>query len=107
MGKNKSYRGAACVCCIGCICQAVAANLPPLFFVIFSKIYNLNVSELAVIVLCGFAAQIVSDAFAGMFCDKIGDKNFRNNCAYFYFLWLAFTWGSSGIRLRRFLFIRV
>lgn len=74
MGKNKSYRGAACVCCIGCICQAVAANLPPLFFVIFSKIYNLNVSELAVIVLCGFAAQIVSDAFAGMFCDKIGAK---------------------------------
>lgn len=44
------------------------------FFVIFSKIYNLNVSELAVIVLCGFAAQIVSDAFAGMFCDKIGAK---------------------------------
>lgn len=48
--------------------------MPPLFFVIFSKIYNLNVSELAVIVLCGFAAQIVSDAFAGMFCDKIGAK---------------------------------
>ena len=74
MKNIKTYRGAACACCIGCICQAVAANLTPLFFVIFSEIYNLSVSDLAVIVLCGFMAQMVSDTFAGMFCDKIGAK---------------------------------
>ena len=38
------------------------------------EIYNLSVSDLAVIVLCGFMAQMVSDTFAGMFCDKIGAK---------------------------------
>lgn len=77
------------------------------FFVIFSKIYNLNVSELAVIVLCGFAAQIVSDAFAGMFCDKIGAKISGIIAHIFIFSGLLLLGGSSGIRLRKILFIRV
>ena len=64
-------------CFTGYVSQAITVNLAPLLFVIFSESFKLSLSFIALIPLLTFLIQIVIDAAAVWFIEKV---NFRLLC---------------------------
>ncbi len=56
-----SYNLTRRACYVSYIVQAITINLAPLFFVIFSKKFNLSTSELGALVLFNFSVQLALD----------------------------------------------
>lgn len=67
-----NYRSTIWACYIGYITQAIAVNLPPLFFVIFRESYGISYSFLATLILITFVVQIAVDAIMVKLTVKLG-----------------------------------
>jgi len=57
---------------LGYITQALIVNLPPILFVIFKDKFNLTYTMLGSLVMVNFVTQLITDALAIKFVDKIG-----------------------------------
>ena len=57
---------------MGYITQALIVNLPPILFVIFKDKFNLTYTMLGSLVMVNFVTQLITDALAIKFVDKIG-----------------------------------
>ena len=72
--EKKNYKSTLHACYLGYITQALIVNLPPLLFVVFREKFGLSYSELGFLVVVIFVTQLVVDALAIMFVDKIGQR---------------------------------
>jgi Fucose permease len=72
--KNKNYKSTLYACYLGYITQALIVNLPPLLFVVFKDKFGLSYTELGFLVVVIFVTQLIVDALAIMFVDKIGQR---------------------------------
>lgn len=68
----KNYKHTVFACYIGYITQAIANNFAPLLFITFNKSFNLPLSKVGLLVSINFFTQILVDAAASKFVDKIG-----------------------------------
>ena len=69
-----NYKSTLYACYLGYITQALIVNLPPILFVIFKDKFGLSYTMLGSIVLVIFITQLVTDAFAAKFADKLGHR---------------------------------
>ena len=67
-----NYDATRRACYVGYVTQAIINNLPPLFFVIFSRDYGLDIARLGGLVLANFMLQLVVDLLAVRYVDRIG-----------------------------------
>jgi MFS family permease len=56
------------------IAQAVVNNFLPLLFITFTQTFGINLEELSVLISANFFIQLLVDAFAGRYVDRIGYK---------------------------------
>ena len=59
-------------CYIGYITQAIVANFFPLLLLVFHSEFGISLSRLTLLITVNFAMQLVIDALASRFADKIG-----------------------------------
>lgn len=57
---------------MGYITQAIVNNLPPLLFVTFQKEFSISVGQLGMLVSMNFFVQMLVDALAARYVDRIG-----------------------------------
>jgi fucose permease len=69
-----NYKSTLHACYLGYITQALIVNLPPLLFVIFREKFGLSYTMLGSLVFIGFVTQLIVDALAIKFVDKIGHR---------------------------------
>lgn len=69
-----NYKGTLYACYLGYITQALIVNLPPILFVIFRDKFGLTYTMLGSLVMVIFVTQLVTDALAIKFVDKIGQR---------------------------------
>lgn len=72
--KNSDYRLTVYACFNGYIAQAVVNNFLPLLFVTFTTTFGINLEELSILISLNFFLQLLMDAFAGKYVDRIGYK---------------------------------
>ena len=72
--QTVNYKGTLHACYLGYITQALIVNLPPLLFVVFREKFGLSYTMLGSLVLVGFITQLIVDALAIRFVDKIGQR---------------------------------
>lgn len=70
--SQPNYKSTLRACCLGYVTQAAVVNLAPLFFVIFQQRYGLSFTMIGSLVLFNFVVQLVVDAVAIKFVDRIG-----------------------------------
>ena len=70
--EKTNYKSTLHACYLGYITQALIVNLPPLLFVVFSDKFGLSNSQLGLLVVANFMTQLVVDALAVLFVDRIG-----------------------------------
>jgi len=68
MNHNRTIRA----CYLAYLSQAVIVNLPPLLFALLSEHYGLNLERLGRLVLINFITQLVVDALAARYADRVG-----------------------------------
>lgn len=56
----------------GYITQAIINNLAPLLFIIFTKEFDINLSEITLIITINFLTQLIVDSIAAIYVDRIG-----------------------------------
>lgn len=66
------YKHTALACYFGMISQAIVNNLAPLLFIIFKERFQLSDEQLGRLILFNFGTQIIADALAARYCDRIG-----------------------------------
>lgn len=71
MIKN-NYKATILASFLGYITQAIMLNFPPLLFFMFHTEMGLSNSELSVLITCNFVTELIVDALASKFADKIG-----------------------------------
>ncbi len=59
-------------CYLGYVTQAIVNNLAPLLFVVFQDRFEISLSMIGTLIFINFGAQLVVDALAVKFVDKIG-----------------------------------
>ena len=69
-----NYKSTLHACYLGYITQALIVNLPPLLFVIFQDKFKLSFTMLGSLVAVVFVIQLIVDALAIKFVDKIGHR---------------------------------
>lgn len=69
-----NYKSTLHACYLGYITQALIVNLPPLLFVVFREKFGLSYTMLGSLVLVGFITQLIVDALAVKFVDKVGQR---------------------------------
>ena len=69
-----NYKSTLHACYLGYITQALIVNLPPILFVIFKDEFGLTYTMLGSLVMALFVTQLVTDALAIKFVDKIGQR---------------------------------
>lgn len=69
-----NYKSTLHACYLGYITQALIVNLPPLLFVVFRSKFGLSYTMLGSLVMIIFVTQIIVDALAIKFVDKIGQR---------------------------------
>ena len=67
-----NYKSTLRACCFGYITQALIVNLPPILFVVFREKFGLSYTMLGSLVMILFVTQLITDALAIRFVDKIG-----------------------------------
>ncbi len=72
--KSPNYKSTLYACYLGYITQALIVNLPPLLFVVFKDKFGLSFTMLGSLVVVIFITQLVVDALAIKFVDKIGHR---------------------------------
>jgi MFS family permease len=68
------YKSTLHACYLGYITQALIVNLPPLLFVVFRDKFGLSYTMLGSVVMLIFITQLIVDALAIKFVDKIGQR---------------------------------
>lgn len=71
---NRKYKRTLYASYIGYITQAIVNNLAPLLFVTFQREYEISVAQIGFLVTYNFFAQIIVDAVAAKYVEKIGYK---------------------------------
>ena len=71
---NVNYKSTLYACYLGYITQALIVNLPPLLFVVFKEKFGLSYTMLGNLVVVIFITQLVVDALAIRYVDKIGHR---------------------------------
>ncbi len=69
-----NYKSTLHACYLGYITQALIVNLPPLLFVVFQGKFGLNYTMLGSLVVTIFVTQLIVDALAIKFVDKVGQR---------------------------------
>ena len=72
--ETKNYKSTLHACYLGYITQALIVNLPPLLFVVFKDKFGLSYAKLGFLVVVIFVTQLIVDALAILFVDKIGQR---------------------------------
>jgi len=72
--NNTNYKSTLYACYLGYITQALIVNLPPILFVVFKDKFGLNYTMLGSLVMVLFVTQLITDALAIKFVDKIGQR---------------------------------
>lgn len=72
--KASDYRLTVYACFNGYIAQAVVNNFLPLLFITFTTTFGINFEELSILISLNFFLQLLMDAFAGKYVDRIGYK---------------------------------
>lgn len=72
--QNVNYKSTLYACYLGYTTQALIVNLPPLLFVVFRDRFGLSYTMLGSLVVVIFITQLVVDALAIKFVDKIGHR---------------------------------
>jgi fucose permease len=70
--QNKKYKSTLHACYLGYTTQALIINLPPLLFVVFRDKFGLSYTMLGSLVVVIFITQLIVDALAIKYVDKIG-----------------------------------
>ena len=86
--KNRNYKLTVYACFIGYIVQAIVNNFAPLLFVCFQNEFGISLSRITLLVSVNFAVQLLVDATAALYVDKIG---YRVSCI------LAHIFSASGL----------
>lgn len=89
-----NYKHTTVSCFLGCICQAIIVNFPPLLFLTFSENYGISTEQLSAIILANFGMQLLTDLLASKYADRIGVRT----C-----LVAAHTLAATGLVLLTFL----
>ena len=66
------WRRTKLACYMGCITQAINVNLAPLLFIIFQNEFGFTFEQIGRIILINFGTQIIADAVATKYVDRIG-----------------------------------
>ncbi len=66
------YKHTRNACYLGYITQAIVNNLAPLLFVTFQKQFSISLDKIGLLISVNFAMQMLIDALAAKFVDKIG-----------------------------------
>lgn len=66
------YKHTRNACYLGYITQAIVNNLAPLLFVTFQKQFSFSLDKIGLLISVNFAMQMLIDALAAKFVDKIG-----------------------------------
>lgn len=69
-----NYKSTLHACYLGYISQALIVNLPPILFVVFQDKFGLSYTMLGSLVMLIFVTQLIVDALAAKFVDKIGHR---------------------------------
>jgi fucose permease len=69
-----NYKSTLHACYLGYISQALIVNLPPILFVVFQDKFGLSYTMLGSLVMLVFVTQLIVDALAAKFVDKIGHR---------------------------------
>ncbi|MBQ2897614.1 MAG: MFS transporter [Clostridia bacterium] len=69
-----TYKSTFVAACIGYICQALVINFAPLLFYTFENVYGISLKQIALLVTINFFVQLLVDAVAVKFSNKIGLK---------------------------------
>ncbi len=72
--QTPNYKSTLYACYLGYITQALIVNLPPLLFVVFKDQFGLSFTMLGSLVVVIFLTQLVVDALAIQFLDKLGHR---------------------------------
>ncbi len=71
---NTNYKSTLHACYLGYITQALIVNLPALLFVVFKDKFGLSYTLLGSLVVVIFITQLIVDALAIRFIDRIGQR---------------------------------
>lgn len=72
MKKVKSYKSTIYACYLGYIVQAIINNLAPLLFLTFQNSFGISLEKIGLLISINFGVQIIVDALASAFVDRIG-----------------------------------
>lgn len=72
--EQVNYKSTLYACYLGYVTQALIVNLPPILFVIFRDKFGLTYTMLGSLIMIIFITQLVTDALAIRFIDKIGQR---------------------------------
>ena len=72
--ENNKYKSTLYACYLGYITQALIVNLPPILFVVFMDKFGLTYAMLGSLVMVNFVTQLITDALAIKYVDKIGHR---------------------------------
>ena len=72
--ENANYKGTLYACYLAYITQALIVNLPPILFIVFRDKFGLNYTMLGSLVMVNFVTQLIVDALAIKYVDKIGHR---------------------------------
>jgi len=67
-----TYKHTLHACYFGYITQAIIVNLAPVLFIVFQKQFNISFEMIGRLILINFGTQLIVDALAVKFIDKIG-----------------------------------
>ena len=69
---KSNYKATIFASFLGFITQAIMLNFPPLLFFMFHTELGLSNSQLSVLITCNFVTELIVDALASKYADKIG-----------------------------------
>ena len=72
--KKVNYNTTIIGCFVGYVVQAIVNNFVPLLFLTFQKEYNIPLSQITLLVTFNFGVQLLVDAAAIGFVDRIGHR---------------------------------
>lgn len=67
-----TYQNTVAACFTGSAVQSIVNNFVPLLFVLFHRVYDLPLSQIAMLVTVNFVIQLTVDLLAMFFVDRIG-----------------------------------
>ena len=67
-----NYKKTIFACYRGYITQGIINNLSPLFFVIFQNRFEISYMLISALIMCNFITQVITDALAVRYVDKMG-----------------------------------